>query len=195
MNTEALRERIREQVRQALVRAAATATPLNSSAPVASAQPGAVVVPLRVGNAQDSAVLAQLFQRLAANPALLQMADAGLLRFDLRVDASALRATGGQGGASTSAMAATTATDPAACCSSCKAGQACECDGPDCKLPHSHDHGPAAAELSGVIGERQVKAIAAGVKTVRLKPGAVLTPLGKDALRKRGISIDKGKTP
>ena len=195
MNTEALRERIREQVRQALSRAAATATPVNSSTPVASAKPGAVVVPLRVGSPQDSAVLAQLFQRLAANPALLQMADADLLRFDLRVDASALRATDGQGGASTSAMAATTATDPAACCASCKAGQACECDGPDCKLPHSHDHGPAAAELSGVIGERQVKAIAAGVKTVRLKPGAVLTPLGKDALRKRGISIDKGKTP
>ena len=149
------------------------------------------MVPLRVGSPQDTAALTQLFKRLAASPALLEMADAGLLRFDLRVDATALQHSHGDSGASpTSAMAATTATDPATCCESCKAGKACECDGPDCKLPHGH--GPAHAELAGVIGERQVKAIAAGVQTVSLKPGAVLTPLGKDALRKRGITIDRG---
>lgn len=197
MSTEALRERIREQVRQALSRAVAPAvsTSAVSAAPAAPAQQGAVVVPLRVGSPQDNAVLAQLFQRLAANPALLQMADAGLLRFDLRVDASALRAKGGPGGASTSAMAATTAIDPATCCESCKAGKACECEGPDCKLPHTHTHSPAAAQLAGVIGERQVKALAAVVRTVQLQPGAVLTPLGKEALRKRGITIDRGAHP
>lgn len=187
MNTDTLRERIREQVRQAISRTGtAPAAATQSSAPAQAA----VLVPLRVGSPQDAAALAQLFQRLAASPALLNMADAGLLRFDLRVDASALQLA--HGGSTASAMAATTAIDPATCCESCKAGKACECDGPDCQLHHTHDHNPAAAELAGVIGERQVKALAPGVNTVQLKPGAVLTPLGKEALRKRGITIDKG---
>lgn len=187
MNTDTLRERIREQVRQAISR---TGTAPAAAATSAAPAQAAVLVPLRVGSPQDAAALAQLFQRLAASPALMKMADAGLLRFDLRVDASALQLA--HGGSTTSAMAATTAIDPATCCESCKAGKACECDGPDCQLPRTHDHKPAAAELAGVIGERQVKALAPGVNTVQLKPGAVLTPLGKEALRKRGITIDKG---
>lgn len=191
MNTDTLRERVREQVRQALARQG-SASPAPSPAGAGTGAgagvvpKGAVLVPLRVGSPQDAATLAQLFQRLAASPALMKMADAGLLRFDLRVDASALQQA--HGGSTTSAMAATTAIDPATCCASCKAGKACECGDTHCS---THDHA-AVAELAGVIGERQVKALAPGVHTVQLKPGAVLTPLGKEALRKRGITIDKG---
>lgn len=187
MNTDTLRERIREQVRQAISRTGtAPAAATQSSAPAQAA----VLVPLRVGSPQDAAALAQLFQRLAANPALLNMADAGLLRFDLRVDASALQLA--HGGSTASAMAATTAIDPAACCPSCKEGKACECKGDTCEL---HDHKAQVPELQGVIGEKLLKTLPAHVKTVRIHPKAVLTPLGKEALRKRGITIDRGATP
>ena len=37
-----------------------------------------------------------------------------------------------------------------------------------------------------------LKTLSPSVKTVRLHPKAVLTPLGKEALRKRGITIDRG---
>ena len=94
--------------------------------------------------------------------------------------------------AGTSAMAATTAIDPAACCSSCKAGKACECKGDTCGL---HDHPADVPELKGVIGEKLLKTLSPSVKTVRLHPKAVLTPLGKEALRKRGITIDRGTKP
>ena len=90
------------------------------------------------------------------------------------------------------AMAATTAIDPAACCSSCKEGKACECKGDTCDL---HDHKAQVPELQGVIGEKLLKTLPASVKTVRIHPKAVLTPLGKEALRKRGITIDRGATP
>jgi hypothetical protein len=120
-----------------------------------------------------------------------------LLRFDLRVDAAAMGAVTNAvpvektvTATGTSAMAATTAVDPAACCSSCKEGKACECKGDACGL---HDHlADAIPELKGVIGEKLLKTLAANVKTVRLHPKAVLTPLGKEALRKRGITIDRG---
>ena len=160
----------------------------------------AVVIPLRLGTPQDTAVLTQLFQRLAASPALLQMADNGLLRFDLRVDAAAMGAVSNAVPVEktvtvtvTSAMAATTAVDPSACCSSCQAGKACECKGDTCAL---HDH-PAEdiPELKGVIGEKLLKTLPPSVKTVRLHPKAVMTPLGKEALRKRGITIERGTKP
>jgi uncharacterized protein (TIGR02246 family) len=156
-----------------------------------AAGPQGVVVPLRVGTAAHAQALTDLFKRLAASPALLQAAQSGLLRFDMRVDEAAVKAVasaGSSGGAS--AMAATTATDPSACCSSCKAGKACECKGDACDL---HDH-PAEdiPELKGVIGEKLLKTLPPSVKTVRLHPKAVMTPLGKEALRKRGITIERG---
>ena len=159
-----------------------------------AAGPQGVVVPLRVGTAGHAQALTDLFKRLAASPALLQAAQSGLLRFDMRVDEAAVKAVasaGSSGGAS--AMAATTTTDPAACCSSCKAGKACECKGDACDL---HDH-PAEdiPELKGVIGEKLLKTLPPSVKTVRIHPKAVLTPLGKEALRKRGITIDRGTAP
>ena len=169
------------------------ATAVPAAAPATA--PQGVVVPLRVGTAAQAQALTDLFKRLAASPALLQAAQSGLLRFDMRVDEAAVKAVAAAGPAApvTSAMAATTATDPAACCSSCKAGKACECKGDTCAL---HDH-PAEdiPELKGVIGEKLLKTLPPSVKTVRLHPKAVMTPLGKEALRKRGITIDRGTTP
>ncbi len=174
-------------------------TAAQATAPAAG--PQGVVVPLRVGTGAHAQALTELFKRLAASPALLQAAQSGLLRFDMRVDEAAVKAVASAapaphattGHSASSAMAATTAVDPAACCSSCKEGKACECKGDACGL---HDH-PADAipELKGVIGEKLLKTLAANVKTVRLHPKAVLTPLGKEALRKRGITIDRGTTP
>lgn len=169
----------------------------------APAAPGAasagVVVPLRVGSAADARVLTDLFKRLAASPALLQAAQSGLLRFDLRVDDAAATAVAAEPPAAasavsgTSAMAATTAIDPATCCASCKAGKPCECQGDPCDV-HDHQTGQVP-ELQGVIGERLLKTLPPGVKTVRLHPRAVMTPLGREALRKRGITIDRGAQP
>jgi ketosteroid isomerase-like protein len=161
--------------------------------------PQGVVVPLRVGTAAHAQALTDLFKRLAASPALLQAAQSGLLRFDMRVDEAAVKAVAAAAPApvpapapATSAMAATTATDPAACCSSCKAGKACECKGDACDL---HDHKEDVPELKGVIGEKLLKTLPPSVKTVRLHPKAVMTPLGKEALRKRGITIERGNKP
>lgn len=174
--------------------------PATAAAPAA---PQGVVVPLRVGTAAHAAALTDLFKRLASSPALLQAAQSGLLRFDMRVDEAAVKAVAASAAtptpataatpptasAGTSAMAATTTIDPAACCSSCKAGKACECKGDTCEL---HDHQADVPELKGVIGEKLLKTLSPSVKTVRLHPKAVLTPLGKEALRKRGITIDRG---
>jgi predicted metal-binding transcription factor (methanogenesis marker protein 9) len=75
----------------------------------------------------------------------------------------------------------------------CKAGKACECKGDTCEL---HDHSAEdIPELKGVIGEKLLKTLPPSVKTVRLHPKAVLTPLGKEALRKRGITIERGTKP
>jgi hypothetical protein len=150
--------------------------------------PQGVVVPLRVGTAAQAHALTELFKRLAASPALLQAAQSGLLRFDMRVDEAAVKAVAASGA---SAMAATTAIDPAACCSSCKAGKACECKGDQCEL-HAHQAANDIPELKGVIGEKLLKTLPPSVKTVRLHPKAVMTPLGKEALRKRGITIEQG---
>lgn len=201
MNTDALRQQIRSTIRAKLTDAHTRAAPAQNPNPNNTPHaPSALVIPLRLGSAQDAAVLTQLFQRLATSPALLKMAEAGLLRFDLRVDAAALGALSHVATAAkaatdngTSAMAATTAIDPAACCSSCKEGKACECKGDACDL---HDHAAQdVPELKGVIGEKLLKTLPPSVKTVRLHPKAVMTPLGKEALRKRGITIDRGSKP
>jgi hypothetical protein len=163
-----------------------------ASAAAPATGPQGVVVPLRVGTGAHAQALTELFKRLAASPALLQAAQSGLLRFDMRVDEAAVKAVATNAPAApvTSAMAATTAIDPATCCPSCKEGKACECKGDTCEL---HDH-PAEdiPELKGVVGEKLLKTLPPSVKTVRLHPKAVLTPLGKEALRKRGITIEQG---
>jgi ketosteroid isomerase-like protein len=174
--------------------APAPAAPAAASANTPATGPQGVVVPLRVGTAAQAQALTDLFKRLAASPALLQAAQSGLLRFDMRVDEAAVKAVAASAGASggASAMAATTAIDPAACCPSCKEGKACECKSDTCDM---HDHKEDVPELQGVIGEKLLKTLPASVKTVRIHPKAVLTPLGKEALRKRGITIDRGTAP
>jgi hypothetical protein len=154
-----------------------------AAAPLAPGAVPTVLVPLRVATAAGAQALTELYKRLAASPALLQAAQSGVLRFDLRVDEGLAQGT--------SAMAATTTIEPAACCASCKAGKACECQGDHCDR-HEHTTAEAVPELQGVIGEKLLKALPTGVKTVRLHPKAVMTPLGKEALRKRGITIDRG---
>ncbi|WP_299511162.1 nuclear transport factor 2 family protein [uncultured Limnohabitans sp.] len=173
--------------------APAPAAPAAASANTPATGPQGVVVPLRVGTAAQAASLTDLFKRLAASPALLQAAQSGLLRFDMRVDEAAVKAVAASAGTSggASAMAATTAINPAACCPSCKEGKACECKSDTCDM---HDHKEDVPELQGVIGEKLLKTLPASVKTVRIHPKAVLTPLGKEALRKRGITIDRGAT-
>jgi hypothetical protein len=138
-----------------------------------------IVIPLRVGTAADAATLTELFKRLAASPALLQASDAGLLRFDLRVDAAAIQAV------------AQIPSPKAACCDACAAGRTCESVSSNSDV-HEHKTPVTIAELMGVIGEKAVKALTQNVKSVRLNPQAVMTPLGKEALRKRGITIDRG---
>jgi ketosteroid isomerase-like protein len=160
------------------------------AAPTASgAATPAVVVPLRVGSAAGAQALSELYKRLAASPALLQAAQTGVLRFDLRVEEGLA-----QGTSAMAASSSTLAIDPAACCASCQAGKACECKGDQCGL-HEHKTTDTVPELKGVIGERLLKTLPPGVKTVRLHPKAVVTPLGKEALRKRGITIDRGAHP
>lgn len=206
MSTDTLREQIRAQIRAALgskAVSAAVSTPQPNQAAAAPAPtpdtktPSGVVVPLRISTATHAAALTDLFRRLAASPALLHAAQSGLLRFDMRVDEAAVNAIAVTGGASAtsgnSAMAATTAIDPATCCTSCKEGKACECKDDHCDL-HAHKANEAVPELKGVIGEKLLKTLPAHVKTVRIHPKAVLTPLGKEALRKRGITIDRGAT-
>jgi hypothetical protein len=170
------------------------AKPAAASAASPATGPQGVVVPLRVGTGAHAQALTELFKRLAASPALLQAAQSGLLRFDMRVDEAAVKAVAAAGSAPhaapvTSAMAATTATDPAACCSSCKAGKVCDCKDDHCDLPAAQ---PEVPELKGVVGEKLLKTLPPSVKTVRLHPKAVMTPLGKEALRKRGITIEQG---
>lgn len=171
MNSEALRTQIRDLLKMH--------TPATSI--VASAQPAGVVIPLVLNSSGGDAILADIFRRVAASPALAMAAAAGLLRFDLRLDLTA------QG---------------AACCDSCREKLPCDCKGAEHDSSHDHSHDPAHSahadaksentELKGVISERLVKSIDKAVKQVRLAQNAVLTPLGREALRQRGISIDRG---
>lgn len=151
-----------------------------------------IVIPLRVGAAAASTTLTELFKRLAASPALLQAADAGFLRFDLRMDAAADQAVAQIPSTSAASLTASDAgTALPTCCDGCAGGRTCECGRSNCGV-HEHNAAKTIPELTGVVGEKVVKSLAQTVKTVRLNPQAVMTPLGKEALRKRGITIDRG---
>lgn len=194
MNPETLREQIRAQVRQALQGRPA---PAPAARPDVAQQDTAlrspVRVPLHLRSAQQATALTELFRRLAASPALLQLVQTGWLRFDLRADPAALQETGSAPAAGAApAMTTPAAPEAATCCASCRSGKTCACQGDHGDAPAPADDVP---ELKGVIGERVLKTLAPTVKTVRLHPGAVLTPLAKDALRQRGIAIDRGATP
>lgn len=146
--------------------------------PARSGNSGAVVVPLRLGSQQDAATLADILNRVARSPALSQAAKAGLLRFDLRLDLP------DDTGVSN--------TNERSCCNSCQDGKACECS--DSAAPFSPLPSPApssATEIKGVVTERMVNGLATAVTQVVLGKGAVLTPLGRDALKRRHISIQQ----
>lgn len=49
---------------------------------------------------------------------------------------------------------------------------------------------PAAVTLTGVVSERALKTLAAGT-LVRLGPGAVLTPLAREAGRRLGLTFER----
>lgn len=148
MNADALRAQVREL--------------LQSRAPATQTAGVGVLMPLRLGSSVDAPMLANLFRRVAASPALAQAAAAGLLRFDLRLDL-------------------TGDTESTNCCGGC-AAQAAPPVAPS-----------AVPELKGVITERGVKSLDKTVQQVRLGPGAVLTPLGREALRQRSIRVVRGE--
>lgn len=179
MSTESLRQAVRAQLQTALAKRQATST----SGSAASGT-RALVVPLRLRHVNDAQTLTQLFKRLAANPSLLQMVDAGLLRFDLQVDAAVAQALGN----------ADATPQAVACCGRCAGGQSCEGGSAMQSDPGASASAARAPVplLKGVVSERQVNVLASTVQSIRLDPRAVLTPLGREALRKRGIAIEKG---
>ncbi len=162
MNTEAFRVQVREMLARH-----------RPSAPGSPASAG-VVVPLKLSHPDDLKVLGELLRRVASSPALAQACAAGLLRFELCIDAAA-------------AAAGPAAPAAAACCEACARGEPCGCAGGDA----SPAPVPATVTplLRGVITERDVKALPAGCRVAGVAPRAVLTPLARDALRQRGITV------
>jgi hypothetical protein len=186
---DTLRQQIREQVKKAIQRQKLDSGRLHQADTLTRTQ--SITIPLRIANQSQLELLTQLSKRLALSPALLNMVNAGLLSFDLKIDGALTESSSVVTARGTSAMDATTAINPATCCASCKEGKSCECQADGCQL-HPHSHPNDTPELSGVVGEKLVKTLASGVQAVRLNPKAVLTPLGKEALRKRGITVHRG---
>ena len=186
---DTLRQQIREQVQKAMQRHSRNSAQTHPAVSSTSAQ--FITIPLRIANSSQLDLLAQLSKRLALSPALLNMVNAGLLSFDLKIDKALSESLSVVNSSGHSAMDATTAIDPATCCASCKEGQSCKCEKDDCPL-HVQSHPKDTPELSGVVGEKLVKTLPSGIQAVRLNPKAVLTPLGKEALRKRGITVHRG---
>ena len=135
-----------------------------------------VCVPLRFSDAGDLDVLANLIQRVAASPALASASAAGLLRFELSIDPSiALGSERGLG--------------KPVCCDDCSRGGSCSC-----KSGQSQPVPPlATALLRGTVTERDVKALPENCRQVGAEPRTVITPLARDALRQRGITVHKSK--
>lgn len=163
MNAEALRSQIRSLVQ--------TRMQVQSHKPQAtesSTASSAVVIPLRLYGPEDMHLLTQLLQRLAASPTLSQAAAAGLVRLDISVGQGAL----------------------VACCEPCQTGSkaSCSCS---TSAPKSVESAPsaAAAELSGLVSEKSVRKLGANIRQVSLAAHAVLTPMGRDELKRRGISL------
>jgi hypothetical protein len=186
---DTLRQKIREQVKKAIQRQKLDSGRLHQADTLTRTQ--SITIPLRIANQSQLELLTQLSKRLALSPALLNMVNAGLLSFDLKIDKALSESLSVVNPSGHSAMDATTAIDPATCCASCKEGQSCECEKDGCPL-HVQSHPTDTPELSGVVGEKLVKTLPSGIQAVRLNPKAVLTPLGKEALRKRGITVHRG---
>lgn len=173
-------ESFRAQVRELLARRQETGNPRGESG-------RGVCVPLRLSCDGDLAVLAELVRRVAASPALAAAQAAGLLRFELSIDP---------------ALAA--AAISGACCDDCARGENCRCEGAPAAAPAAltaptappTPPTPSAGVtpvLRGVVTERDVKALPAACRLVGTAPHAVLTPLARDALRQRGITVQTPK--
>jgi hypothetical protein len=178
MNAQTLRSGIRAIVKSHLGQGAAAgggshavATPNSSGA--SSVSPSAIVIPLRINGPQDMHLLTQLFKRLAASPALSQAAAAGLIRLDVALGQSAL----------------------AACCEPCQAGaqDACTCassgQNPTCASDRSDPSCAPPTELTGLVSEKSVRKLGPQVRQVTLSASAIVTPLGRDELKRRGITL------
>ena len=171
MNTEAFRLQVRELLaqRQPGIGEASTSHP-------------GVRVPLRLSSAGDLGVLSELIQRVAASPALSSACAAGLLRFELSIDA-AMTGAGPVG--------APAASPKASCCDDCAQGKACRCDDKQVAAE------PQAATplLRGVVTERDVKALPDHCKLVGAAPGAVITPLARDACANAASPCTRARKP
>ncbi len=136
----------------------------------------ALVVPLKITTSDDAGVLMDLLRRVAASPALALASAAGLLRFELSVDPAALSG---------------------ACCGACLQHGTSGCATSAAQAPQAESAvatpAPASPLLRGVITERDVLALPAGCTTVGLVPRSVLTPLARDVLRQRGITVHISK--
>ena len=182
MNTEDFRAQVRELLaRRPFTRGAEASAmgPANGANSTAGAK--GVCVPLRLSGAGDLAVLAELIRRVAASPALAAANAAGLLRFELSVSTDM-----------TAAAAAAGSAVPArpACCDDCARGEPCRCLPAQGNKPAA---GAATPLLRGCITERDITALPTDCRLVGMAPRAVLTPLARDALRQRGISVQATK--
>lgn len=171
-------ENFRAQVRALLAQ--------NTSKSEASTQTASgLCVPLRLSGSGDLEILSELIKRVAASPALSAACSSGLLRFELSIDPAIPAATA-------SHVHPTGAKKE--CCGECARGDACRCNP---VTPAAVAPAAATALLRGVVTERDIKALPADCKTVGAAPGAVITPLARDALRHRGIDVHptkKGQT-
>jgi hypothetical protein len=167
MSTEALRSQIRSIVQGQLRQG------VNDHA---SAGPSAIVVPLQINSAQDLHLLTQLVQRLAASPALAQAAAAGLIRLDIAVGQGIFAACGEACQAEAPAALETTCACPAP-------GQAAAAS------PDGSTAAAPAAELAGLVSEKTIRKLSLHIRQVTLAANAIVTPLGRDELKRRGITL------
>lgn len=181
MNTDDFRVQVREMLAR---RARAPRSAGNAEVPQALG----VCVPLRLSAPGDLEVLAELIRRVGASPALAEACATGLLRFELSISAAMASATAAPAPPLTPAPAPSSLSSPT-CCTACSRGEACSC-----LATGGAPAGPTATPwLRGCITERDIKALPADCRLVRTAPRAQLTPLARDALRQRGITVQPSK--
>ena len=179
MNTEDFRV----QVRELLARRPPSAQGAEASR---SGRAQGVCVPLRLSAPSDLGVLAELIRRVSVSPALAEACATGLLRFELSISAAMASA---MPAAPAPPLTPAPATSSPTCCTACSRGEACSCP-----ATGGAPAGPTATPwLRGCITERDIKALPADCRLVRTAPRTQLTPLARDALRQRGITVQPSK--
>lgn len=182
-------EHFRNQVRALLDRHRAAGKRLDGPTPAPSSQAAAastgVCVPLRVAGVDDLQALAAVLQRVAATPALARAHEAGLLRFEVRI-AEGMDMTFATSSCQTASLPGgdhgtnQEAPPPTNHCA--------------CAPVKAADGASTTTILRGVVTERDVRALPAACHHVEMAPRAVFTPLARDALRQRGITIQTPRT-